>query len=216
MRGVNGDGAGTTADGRPMTGALRFEARVRVFPTRRHARADRRCRRRPRCRRRHVAHRGGDQLPDVRRRERRSSSARRGGARSRIAQERRCAARRSRPRPPVSYSIASRSMLGPSKRVADRRARACIRRWRRSRSRRALFPVRPLPAHCQLAAGFAAGEPAGHLERQHVAAVGQQVHHQHQHPDELLAGALDQPRRDDGAADGDGVGFVGHRRANGA
>lgn len=30
MRGVNGDGAGSTADGRPMTGALRFEARVRV------------------------------------------------------------------------------------------------------------------------------------------------------------------------------------------
>ena len=33
MRGVNGDGAGSTADGRPMTGALRFEARVRVLPT---------------------------------------------------------------------------------------------------------------------------------------------------------------------------------------
>jgi alpha-L-fucosidase 2 len=33
MRGVNGDGAGTTADGRPMTGALHFEARVRVLPT---------------------------------------------------------------------------------------------------------------------------------------------------------------------------------------
>jgi len=32
MRGVNGDGAGATADGRPMTGALRFEARVRVRP----------------------------------------------------------------------------------------------------------------------------------------------------------------------------------------
>jgi alpha-L-fucosidase 2 len=31
MRGVNGDGPGTTADGRPMTGALRFEARVRVL-----------------------------------------------------------------------------------------------------------------------------------------------------------------------------------------
>ena len=30
MRGVNGNGPGTTADGRPMTGALRFEARVRV------------------------------------------------------------------------------------------------------------------------------------------------------------------------------------------
>jgi len=33
MRGVNGDGAGTTADGRPMTGALRFEARARVIST---------------------------------------------------------------------------------------------------------------------------------------------------------------------------------------
>ncbi len=33
MRGVNGDGTGTTADGRPMTGALRFEARVRVITT---------------------------------------------------------------------------------------------------------------------------------------------------------------------------------------
>jgi len=30
LRGVNGDGPGATADGRPMTGALRFEARVRV------------------------------------------------------------------------------------------------------------------------------------------------------------------------------------------
>jgi alpha-L-fucosidase 2 len=33
MRGVNGDGAGATADGRAMTGALRFETRVRVLPT---------------------------------------------------------------------------------------------------------------------------------------------------------------------------------------
>jgi alpha-L-fucosidase 2 len=33
MRGMNGDGRGATADGRPMTGALRFEARVRVLPT---------------------------------------------------------------------------------------------------------------------------------------------------------------------------------------
>jgi alpha-L-fucosidase 2 len=31
MRGVNADGAGNTADGRPMAGALRFEARVRVL-----------------------------------------------------------------------------------------------------------------------------------------------------------------------------------------
>jgi alpha-L-fucosidase 2 len=33
MRGGNGDGRGSTADGRPMTGALRFEARVRVVAT---------------------------------------------------------------------------------------------------------------------------------------------------------------------------------------
>jgi alpha-L-fucosidase 2 len=33
MRGVNGDGKGATDDGRPLTGALRFEARVRVLPT---------------------------------------------------------------------------------------------------------------------------------------------------------------------------------------
>ena len=30
LRGVNGDGRGATADGQPMTGALRFEARVRI------------------------------------------------------------------------------------------------------------------------------------------------------------------------------------------
>ena len=33
MRGVNADGAGATADGRPMTGALKFETRVRVLAT---------------------------------------------------------------------------------------------------------------------------------------------------------------------------------------
>ena len=91
---------------------------------------------------------------------------------------------------------------------ADRRARAWVRRRRRSRPCGALFPVRPLPADCQLADRLAAGEPAGPLEREHGAAVGQQVHHQHQHRDELLAGALDQPGRDDGSADGAGVGSV--------
>jgi len=33
MRGNNGDGRGTTADGKPLTGALRFEARMRVLAT---------------------------------------------------------------------------------------------------------------------------------------------------------------------------------------
>ena len=47
-------------------------------------------------------------------------------------------------------------------------------------------------------------------------AVGQQIHHQYQHRDELLAGALDQPGRDHGSVDGAGVGPVGQRRANGA
>jgi alpha-L-fucosidase 2 len=64
MRGVNGDGPGTTADGRPMTGALRFAARVRVLPTG-GTRRTRRRRGRPRRRRRHVADRGSDQLPNV-------------------------------------------------------------------------------------------------------------------------------------------------------
>ena len=215
MRGVNGDGAGTTADGRPMTGALRFEARVRVLTDRGNAQRQRRRRRRPRRRRRDAAHRGGDQLSDLRGRQRRSRRARRGGARSRLAQERRRAARRAHPRLPAAVqSRHTRSRVLEAR--ADRRARAWVCRRGRSRPRRALLPVRPLPAHRQLAARFAAGEPAGHLEREHVAAVGQQVHHQHQHRDELLAGALDQPGRDDGPVDGDGVGSVGHRRADGA
>ncbi len=44
--------------------------------------------------------------------------------------------------------------------------------------------------------------------------MGQQVHHQHQHRDELLASALDQPGRDDGSADGAGVGSVSYRCAH--
>jgi alpha-L-fucosidase 2 len=40
MRGVNGDGRGTTADGQPMTGALRFESRVRILTTGGTRRAD--------------------------------------------------------------------------------------------------------------------------------------------------------------------------------
>src|SRR5678816_3732717 len=33
MRGANGDGNGVTADGKPIPGALRFEARVRILST---------------------------------------------------------------------------------------------------------------------------------------------------------------------------------------
>ena len=152
MRGVNGDGAGTTADGRPMTGALRFEARVRVLADRRHARRRGRRRRRPRCRRRHAARRRGDQLPQLRRRQRRSGRARRGGARSarRARASTRCAPRTSATT--SSSSIASRSISGRRQRAPDRRARARIRATAATRSRRALLPVRPLSADRQLAA----------------------------------------------------------------
>ena len=106
--------------------------------------------------------------------------------------------------------------LGPSAVDPDRRARARVRGRRRPGAGGALLPVRALPAHRQLAAGVAAGQPAGDLERQPDAALGQQVHDQHQHRDELLAGAVDQPGRDDGSAHGDGGRPGDHRRANGA
>jgi hypothetical protein len=47
-------------------------------------------------------------------------------------------------------------------------------------------------------------------------AVGQQIHHQHQHGDELLAGAATQPCRDDGSSDTHGRGSLGHWCENGA
>ena len=82
MRGVNGDGRGATADGRPMTGALRFEARVRVLTTggTPHGAGDAVVVRGADAV--DAAHRGGDQLPALRRRQRRSRRARRGRARA--------------------------------------------------------------------------------------------------------------------------------------
>ena len=62
------------------------------------------------------------------------------------------------------------------------------RRRRRSGSAEHLLPVRPLPAHLKLAAGNAGGESAGNLERVGRSSVGIEVHDQHQHPDDLLAG----------------------------
>ena len=70
-----------------------------------------------------------------------------------------------------------------------------------------------------IASSRAGSQPAnlqGFWNESMTPSVGQQVHHQHQHRDELLAGALDQPGRDHGSVDGDGVGPVGQRRANGA
>ena len=67
-------------------------------------------------------------------------------------------------------------------------------------ARGALRPVWPLPDACLFAAGHAAGQPSRHLERSGRSAVGQQVHQQHQPPDELLAARSGQPRGVHGAA----------------
>ena len=80
-------------------------------------------------------------------------------------------------------------------RVAHGRApRGRARRSRRPGARRDLFPVRALPADRQLASGHPAREPPGHLERRAEPGLGEQVHDQHQHRDELLAGRGDEPR----------------------
>ena len=98
MRGVNGDGRGTTADGRPMTGALAVRGTCARRRDRRHPYEFRRCRRRPRRGRGHTAHRRGDELQELRRCQRRSGGACRIGPGFRIAQDRRRTARRARPR----------------------------------------------------------------------------------------------------------------------
>ena len=109
----------------------------------------------------------------------------------------RAAARGSRRRSSAAVSARRRLRLGQSsRRQPDRRAaRARQARRVRPRARRAVFPVRPLPADRQQPAGRSAGEPAGALERQHEPAVGQRLSPQHQPADELLAGRGDQPRR---------------------
>ena len=74
-----------------------------------------------------------------------------------------------------SCSIASRSTSAPRTPCADRRARARICRRRRSRRwPRSTSSIGRYLLICQLAARVAAGQPAGHLEREHDAAVGQQ------------------------------------------
>ena len=136
MRGVNGDGAGATADGRPMTGALSFEARAAGAADGRHAQRQRRRHHRPRCRRRHLAHRGGNQLSHLRRRELpiqpRASPQR--SIPPRVRPSTRCAPRTSAIT--SNYSIASRSISAPRSgcrptNASARSARGPIRAWPR-------------------------------------------------------------------------------------
>ena len=58
----------------------------------------------------------------------------------------------------------------------------------RSVAGRTAFPVWSLSDDRRFPARHTTAEPAGHLERPAQADVGQQVHHQYQHPDELLGG----------------------------
>ena len=51
-----------------------------------------------------------------------------------------------------------------------------------------VFAIWPLSAHFEFPARYPAGQPAGHLERFAYPALGQQVHHEYQCRNELLAG----------------------------
>ena len=153
MRGINGDGRGTTADGRPIPGALRFEARVRVITTGGSRIASDEA----------IVVRDADAVTlliaaatsyrRLRRRQRRSGGKRRDITRPRVRARHRQPSGRARPR--LSATLRSRharSRPARSRRVPP--TSACrLRRRRRSAAGRAVLPVRPLPADRQLPAG---------------------------------------------------------------
>ena len=115
-------------------------------------------------------------------------------------------ARRARRRP--SRAVRSRVTLRPAGATTGRRPtlptdeRIADAGRDGPAARRAALPVRPLPADRQQPSRHAAGEPAGHLERRAARAVELELHDQHQHRDELLAGGAGQPRRAARAAAG--------------
>ena len=89
-------------------------------------------------------------------------------------------------------------------RVADGcTAGGCSRRIGRSGPDRAALSIRALSAHGQFAASRpVAGQPAGHLERQGMGAVGSGLPFEHQSANELLAGRCGQPAGNHGPAGG--------------
>ncbi len=62
-----------------------------------------------------------------------------------------------------------------------------VRQGEGSRAGRAALPIRAVLAHLQLAGRRPARDSPGPVERQYLAAVGLEVHCEHQHGDELLA-----------------------------
>ena len=215
MRGVNGDGAGATADGRAMTGALRFEARVRVLPTggTRETRGDT------------VVIRDADTVTlliaaatsyrtyeDVTA----DPAARVAAALDPAARESVDTLRAAHIRDYEQLFNRVTLEVGHSMQVpTDERVRAFGDGGDPGLA--ALYFQ--YGRYLLIASSRAGSQPAnlqGFWNESMTPAVGQQVHHQYQHRDELLAGALDQPGRDDGSVDGAGVGPVGQRRANGA
>ena len=177
MRGVNGDGRGATADGQPMTGALRFESRVRVLTTggTRTAAGDA------------IVVRGADaatlliaaatsyrRYDDVSGDPAAAVAAALGAAAGKTVEALRAAHVRD------YRQLFDRVTLdlGPSTRAAlpvDERV-AAFASGGDPVTGLALLPIRALPAHRQLAPRLATRQPPGDLERQPVAAVGKQVH----------------------------------------
>ena len=159
-------------------------------------RARRRPRLRSRCRRRDDPRRCGDRLP-----------ARR--LRARLPRDARCRRRarlRRAPRPsPREPPAADAARAAPARRRARHRSsRRSPRTCASTRVQAGELDPGLVELHFQFGRylllgssrpGHAPGEPAGDLERQLPARLGQQVHDQHQPADELLARRGREPRR---------------------
>ena len=182
MRGVNAESQG-------IKGALTFEARVRVMAEGGAVSADKTS----------VAVAGADRVTlllaaatsfksfkDVSGDPQCADDVTTGWGRGEVVRRVAPGARRGAPAPVSPRHARSREQRGGQ--AADRRAHQGFHAGRRSAAGRALLSVRTLPAHLELASGLTAGESPGRLERSDEAALGKQVHDQHQHRDELLAG----------------------------
>nr|WP_274705112.1 glycoside hydrolase N-terminal domain-containing protein [Sphingomonas sp. H160509] len=198
-----------------IAGALRFEARARVLhegrdsgePGWRDWRA-----RRPDG---HHPDRDGDKLPGLQRRRGRSRhnhpQADRSGCGRRVRSYRgyRCCRA-----PATLRDRAHRSRPDARCRPTYRRAHSPERNKRRSGTGGIVLQLRPIPADRLVSSRIAALQSSGHLERSRAAALGLQVHDQHQHGDELLAGRADRPGRMHRPTDRDGPGACCKRREN--